>query len=235
MKKNINMDIELVFIILSIIVTGGLAVNANISSKKKDIALETKTNELVALQNEVNTNSKKLIEAQDELLKFTLGGDSYCAMILGDFANDVCIAKVGNFGEKYPLYDVEYNLVDVDYLIDAEKKGITFQNHSEIWKHFNIGNLQSKSAHISGAISLGNYGKERRFNVFFNARNGSFNQQIVLRKKGEKWYVAWSVSNHEGEEIEKRISDGFLNQNEPDYIFPKKPIGELIVGNSTSK
>jgi hypothetical protein len=107
------------------------------------------------------------------------------------------------------------------------------QRYSEIWKHGHIGNLQASSAQIIGPLPL-NYSTERRVNIFFTARNGSFSQQVVLRKKDGNWYTAWNLLDNKGKELEKGISKGFLNQNEPDYHFPEKPIGEMRIGNASS-
>lgn len=226
------MDIELFFLILSVLVTGGLAIKSHISNKQKDETLERKTSEIITLQNEVNLNSKKLIEAQEELLKYTIGGDSYCAIVVGDFSNDECIMKVGNLG-KYPMYDVDFSIVDIDLLIKAEKENTVAQHYSEIWKHVKIGNIQAGSGQIIGTLPLNN-SNERRVNIFFTARNGSFSQQVVLRKKDGNWYTAWNLVDNKGKELEKRMSKGFLNQDEPDYHFSEKPIGEMTIGNASS-
>jgi hypothetical protein len=230
MKIKKLMDLEMIFIILSALVTGGLAINAHVSSKKKESELVQKTEQIVNLQNELREKSGELIQTQKEMLLYNSGGDSYSYMILGDFTKTTALTKVANQGE-YPLYDLEFYIVDVDLLEQAEKRGLVAQHQGQIWTSMKVGNLQPKRITVTGTLNLGT-SNERKFNILFTARNGVFKQQIVLRRKNEKWFVAWSLSDSKDKIIDHKMADGFLNDGETEYKFRETPIGELAIGPS---
>jgi hypothetical protein len=65
--------------------------------------------------------------------------------------------------------------------------------------HIPIGNLIPGSARTLAQFNLGN-ATERRFNVFFSARNGFFTQLLRFKKINGRWSHAIKV-NREGKGV----------------------------------
>lgn len=67
--------------------------------------------------------------------------------------------------------------------------------------------LISSSAQVFHPFTLGN-GDTRRFNIFFSARNGFFNQALRFKKIQGKWVSATKVKREE-KVIYEEVDDEF--------------------------
>lgn len=63
------MDFQLFLIVLSVIVTGGLAINAHLSESKKEKELKDKTEEIIMLQKKLTEKSEETIQKQNDLIR----------------------------------------------------------------------------------------------------------------------------------------------------------------------
>lgn len=129
----------------------------------------------------VQIANEKLITAQEEnqklqneLLKYTTGGDSYCYITLDsrtDEPNALYITCI-NSG-KYPIKDVTAQIVDQD--------NIDFSYQSIFDNVLKFGNIGANSAiATSEKIHFTNADKMIRLLVRFSTENAHFNQQIRI-------------------------------------------------------
>jgi hypothetical protein len=184
MKIRINMDLELLFLILSVLITGGLAINSHISSKKNEKSLKLKTEEVVRLQEEISVKSNKLIEVQDELLKYTTGGGSFGQVEIlkisnskGGFIYSFYFANKGN----YPLYDVSITVLNRSQLDMQEVKkrhGLATLEDLQKYNLYKIGNISSNGGTSFGTIFPLSNNQINDFLFSIHTRNGSYSQQL---------------------------------------------------------
>jgi hypothetical protein len=152
-----------------------------------------------------------------EITQFTTGGDSYCyfSIGVGDNSNQSTWTVVHE--GKYPLYDVNARIVDLEIFSTAMSSGNPFAADTIV----QIGDIGEKQACMLRSIDLGP-SDARDFNIFFSARSGFFNQLVRFRRVDGKWREATSVLNREqGEEpLLLRVQDGYpLDANgKPDGI-----------------
>ncbi len=177
---------------------------------------EQQQSEIVRLQKNIINSQEKLIAKSEEITELNktnanliTGGDSYC--FLG-FANlemgDRPLRLVVHKG-KYPLYDVQVRIADFDKFDELEKSGSTsyddFMKASEVLK---IGNLSPGQALTLGRWNLKDAGSIKKYNVFINAKNGSIDQNIVLKKINGYWKLAIRVfteANHKRKILYEKI------------------------------
>jgi hypothetical protein len=92
---------------------------------------------------------------------------------------------------KYPLYDVTARIVDLDELELASKseKLILAELHNDqrVFANLIPGHCKtSKRWNLGGST-------QRRFNIFWTARNGSYTQSLHLKKVNGQWHHATRV------------------------------------------
>lgn len=111
------------------------------------------------------------------MLGAATGGDSFCAFepvnVTPIVPTSFAIRHIGD----YPLYDVDVRIVDLDRL---EKVGrhTGFENRF----HFDVlipNHLTSVS--LKGETKIISINEIRRYNIFYTARNGSFDQFIQMQ------------------------------------------------------
>lgn len=178
------MDLELFFIIISVLVTGGLAISAHLSSKKKDAFINKKTEEIVNLQNKLNVKSDKLIEVQEELLKYSSGGDSFGEVELlrisdgkDDFYETFYFSNKG----EYPLYDVSVTVLDRNQLdLDAIKKrdGLATVEDIQKYKTYKLGNIGVNGGTTFNQVFTIPKNLMQDYLFSINTKNGHFSQQL---------------------------------------------------------
>jgi len=69
MRKKTKMDSQLIYIIISVIITGMLAVNAHLSDNKKEKYLKDRNKEIINLQKKLIEKSEETSEKQNDLIK----------------------------------------------------------------------------------------------------------------------------------------------------------------------
>ena len=179
------MDYELIFIIVSVLITGGLAINAHISNKAKESELNQKTEKIVELQNHLNEKSERLITVQEELLKYTTGSESFGIVIIIKISKNDGGYYYNFYFEnksKYPLYDVKITQLDRSLinLEDIKKRnGVTILDDFEHYKNYDIGTIGGEG----GGLTFGPVFeiKPNIINDFvfsINTRNVNYSQQL---------------------------------------------------------
>ena len=136
------------------------------------------------------------------------GGDSYAVLSLAKTADPteaVRIPTIVHHGE-FPLYELEVRIVDLIELRELENPTLEDLNRLK----FEIGNMSPKKfVQIEEAeLNISREGQE--YNVFFQARNGSWEQNIqVFRDNAEKY--SYNTEIRRGDKViysEERSPDG---------------------------
>lgn len=144
--------------------------------------LEDVTSEKIEqLRDEIANNQKRSENLQT-------GGDSFCNIMLYDFDLGASIAKnfvVIKHGE-FPLYDLRFRIYDLNI-----SKDIFQRDWGEL-------NSPADFLLVSWPLSSSIY-----YRVFFHARNGSWHQDLILRKSetANCWLAATRVTGRNGRDV----------------------------------
>ncbi len=108
---------------------------------------------------------------------------------------------------KYPLYDLNARIVDLEKL----------RVHENSETRLTIGTIPPKNVVVVGNLNLG-VGDHHSLNIFFTGRNGSWNQELRLKKIAGMWRVATRVT---------RGSDYHIIYTNVDEEFPRTRDGHV--------
>lgn len=131
--------------------------------------------------------SEALEEATRKIISHTTGGDSFCCFHVGK-SEDSNQTKwtIVHYG-RYPVYAVSARIVDLD-TFEEETKTNRFSEHSIV----SIGDMSTNSARTMFQADLG-IGNTKRFNIFFNARNGFYTQILRFIRVDGSWKSATKI------------------------------------------
>jgi hypothetical protein len=129
----------------------------------------------------------EVAETQKRLEGLQTGGDTFCYWMLYYFdvkegiAKDLCVIRRGEF----PLYDVSLRVTDMDSGRDLIREQLgEISAFAVCWR-------------VKWPLPESVY-----YRIFFNARNGSWNQDLILkRSKREYWAAATRVKDKKGREV----------------------------------
>jgi cell division protein FtsL len=164
-------------------------------------------------QNKLDNKNIEITQLNKKILNNIIGGNSFCYVRTANITNDNAFLILAHNGSE-PIYDVSIRIVDIQ---KAEKininEAITLDKLYYIQNLINIGNLSPNSRILLGNVSL--YGKQRSFNIFINARNGSLSQYLRFYRKDNDWLVASKVLREGDNEqvLYDKISPGFPKEN----------------------
>lgn len=153
-----------------------------------------------ALLHEVGTLKSEVLQAQKRLEDFQTGGDTFCYWMLYHFDMAKAIAKnfvVVRHGD-YPLYDVRMRIRDMD----ADKDMLNRQ-----WGEINS---PADFLIVEWPLPPSVY-----YRIFFHARNGSWNQDLLLKRSHSVgcWLATTRVWDRSGKEVAfEHIDNGFVNE-----------------------
>jgi hypothetical protein len=131
-----------------------------------------------------------LLKSKDETISAITGGDSFCYAAL-----EILPASKNEFGlvllrkGKYPLYDLQARIVDVNAQPEAPGQA----REPEYGKTLNVGNL-APGVSVTLPIKLSGASGSIALNIFFTARNGEFTNLFRVRKIGDDWVTAARVT-----------------------------------------
>lgn len=153
-----------------------------------------------ALVQEVESLRNEAAQAQKRLEGLQTGGDTFCYWMLYHFDMTKAIAQ--NFviirRGDYPLYDVRFRIMDMDANTDVMKRQ---------W-----GELNSPADYLILQWPLP---ESVYYRIFFHARNGSWNQDLILKRSSsvECWLAATRVLDRGGREVVfKHVDGGFVEE-----------------------
>jgi hypothetical protein len=157
-------------------------------------------------------NSEQLASLRDEMQVIQrrieglqTGGDSFCYFMLYHFdlslsiAQNLVVVRVGEF----PLYDVRIRIMDIDL-----RKDIFERAWGEV-------NAPADFLMVKWSLQPSVY-----YRVFFHARNGSWHQDLVLKRseQAECWLAATRVIGRNGRDV---LFLHFDNEFEHEFGVPE--------------
>lgn len=152
------------------------------------------------LLHEVESLKSELAQRQKHLEYLQTGGDTFCYWMLYYFdmkeaiAKDWVVIRKGN----YPLYDVRTRITDMDLGGDVVNEHLGEINSPAVHKHVQW--------HLRPFVY---------YRVFFHARNGSWHQDLLLKRssKAQCWLAATRVKDKNNREVVfEHIDNGFVDQ-----------------------
>ena len=140
------------------------------------------------LQERLLEQSKTITNLSKQSINIATGGNSFGYIIpLNICTSDRWIPTFIQKG-KYPLYEVEADIVDLAKFRKILESGLTWLNYSSASTVINIGNTVEGHgrSHLGKELPIARDGKEHAYNVFIFARNGYWDQQLkVINVNGE--------------------------------------------------
>lgn len=189
-----------IVIFIGALIAAGGALWASVEQTKSERSLKEKNQEIVELSKTIS--------------KSITGGDSFAYLghpLDGSQGDNLTMVIVQN--GKYPLYDVNIRIVDLEKISLLQGNGLSFfdaMNQSQAT--FNVGNIPASTAQMLGTHSLKNQTKFR-INIFIGARNGFVTQLVRLVKIDGLWSGAMKVERN-GEILLEKIDPKYpLNAN----------------------
>ena len=181
MFKLLLQPTTLIFIGGFIVVMGSFWEAQKSSREKLDFQkqLNKKNEELQTKTDTISELSKKIVEQSNFITESFVGGDSFCYLEFGIFADGSVLPIIHQKG-KYPMYDVRFNLMDLDMWVAGIKPSNDELLDKSV-KKFNVGNLGPGLVLDLDVFRV----KEReliRLKADFVARNGKFIEMIHGRK-----------------------------------------------------
>ena len=151
--------------------------------------------------------SDEIADLNREIVGLVTGGDSFCYMAVSSInpAKNIGLLVFVQEG-KDPLYGVEARIVDLQKF-EQIKNNLTFTTLTQAQRRITIGDMAAEAATMTEPIDLGD-GTQKDYNIFFNARNGFFNQGLHLRKIGDSWLQRSEVTRN-GQVIYEKADDGY--------------------------
>jgi hypothetical protein len=148
-------------------------------------------------EHELRQKSDEIADLNRKIAASVTGGDSFCLLTLGtwDDLPDRALLMVVHQGE-HPLYDVTVTIVDVQKFQREVAAGQVALNQPSTTS-FPVGNMSPNSSQVLGEHWPLPDADEQDYNVFFNARNGFFTQEIRMRRVSGLWRQAMRVTRTE--------------------------------------
>ncbi len=145
-------------------------------------------------------DAKKLHEAQTEGFRQVTGGDSFCYLKIqpsGAVDSDLVVLHEG----KYPISDISLRFVDSDQLTGPTPPGLSAMDRIlKAQINIPVGTLPIKGFRVVGRIQIPSGIKEKKYVASFTARNGSWDEEVILRRTNAgDWRVALKVNENPGQ------------------------------------
>ncbi|WP_137675376.1 hypothetical protein [Agarivorans sp. Toyoura001] len=179
---------------------------------EKSTEINEKNDELLAKSSELQLKSDQLIDKGEEInklnveiLNHTTGGDSYPELTIESLDGKTNSGQliISNVSDNYNMYELQVRIYDL-----ASKVPRTLENMTGDDKILDVGNIPAKTASTQGMINLGNI-TEKKLNIFSQTRNGSFVQELRLKKINGEWLAASRIKTFDGEMLKENIDDHF--------------------------
>lgn len=224
--------------VLAVVYTSKLSNEAATAATKLGAALNNlekageETKRLQAINNAQSSQiielSNKTIELAKSGINTSTGGDSFCTMeFMFQFgAPTVVFLHKG----KYPLYDVVARIVDITKSRRDTLAGKPMDMSTD--RYVPVGGMSNELARVMPNVVIPFTDDQNQgFNIFFNARNGIWTEEIRFKKVNGNWahairVMGFGIKKRKGkkpsdtiyEEITKdysREEDGSIKWNEP--------------------
>jgi hypothetical protein len=142
----------------------------------------------------LTAKNSEIAHLQLENANAITGGNSFAYMVLQLLDPKTAATVIPNFVHqgKYPLYDVQAHIVDLDeYQRLTDRKDFLAASKALSGTDLMVGNLTPGFvARPIGAVLSHPSGQDFTYNVFYVARNGAWTQNLRMRWIGNGWATA---------------------------------------------
>jgi hypothetical protein len=154
--------------------------------------------------------NNEITRLQLESANAITGGNSFAYMLLqipdtksGSLATPLFVHQ-----GKYPLYDVEARIVDLDeHRRLTEQKDFIAASKALVGTTLRVGNLTPGFASSLSSALQHPSGRDFSYNIFYVARNGAWVQSLRMRRVGDGWAIANKVvGGPENKEIYREVT-----------------------------
>jgi hypothetical protein len=156
--------------------------------------------------------SEEIAELNKSIARSITGGDSFAYLlpIFQKGSYNAPLLTAVHHGD-YPLYDLNARIVDLDKFEKMTAHEYSFNEIQKNEQYRKIGNLAPSRSIMLGSVQIN--GTQLRWNIFFNARNGFFTEELRIVKVGDTWKIAIRVLNTptsgEVKTLYEKVDDGF--------------------------
>jgi hypothetical protein len=173
--------------------------------------------------------NSEIAQLQLESSNAITGGNSFAYMVLlvPDPKSSSAVIPVFVHNGKYPLYDVQARIADLDeFKRLTDQKEFNAATAALLGTTLQVGNLTPGFASTMRAVLPHPSGQNFSYNVFYVARNGAWIQSLRMRWVGDGWAMANKViGGPENKELFREVSSNYpLNEKgEVEWDTPPNP------------
>jgi hypothetical protein len=173
--------------------------------------------------------NNEIAQLQLESANAITGGNSFAYMVLQvpDPKSSSTVIPVFVQKGKYPLYDVQARIADLDeFKRLTDQKDFNAATAALLGTTLQVGNLTPGFASTMRAVLPHPSGQNFSYNVFYVARNGAWIQSLRMRWVGDGWAMANKViGGPENKELFREVSSNYpLNEKgEVEWDTPPNP------------
>jgi hypothetical protein len=227
---------EVIFIVIAGTLATGYSVFQVIRDKRKDIEIAEREKLIDQRNDELKKETQKANEAQQRMIDYTTGGNSFPFVQISDWVGNVGVVSLVNTNPNNhsinPLQNISvsiYSLQKYTTLKEVEKKPAReIRNESRVF----LGSVAWLSPHTAtevGTLDLGDFlGGERKFNAIIEANGKIYLEQIVIRKKLDKLYFGICLRDANEKFLKTIYQLGFLDKGEDQIKFHSITLGKFI-------
>jgi hypothetical protein len=213
------------------VIASAKSASDNAGAKVKLDKLGKATDEIKRLT-DLNTQlQEKLVELSKQSIETVTGGDSYSYLRFPTFDQTGGFPIILHEG-KFPLYDLEVQIVDLNRFEQstAKLKQPSLQQYflSSTAAVLKVGTLAPNQGHAILGKPVPFTNEQPKFRIFFKARNGFWDQDLLLRKVKGEWLHAmrvhrelWGQENNPRQLLFTKIDDGFPTGANGKIEWPK--------------
>jgi len=158
-------------------------------------------------ERELKKKNEEIVELSRQIAYSLTGGNSYCYLVFSLHPESPLARLNIVHAGQFPLYDVSVRIVDLDKFETVVKSKarsnyrLTYADLEEAQQAFTIGNVKPGQAGDLGDWPMPK-SREARYNVFFSARNGLFEECVRIKRIDGKWVSAYRVERRQGDKLE---------------------------------
>ena len=169
---------------------------------------------LSSVESRLEKVAADLNAAADRIVSSTVGGNSFCYLLVASLPKPQQNLFVVHVGE-YPLYGVTARVVNIGIFTAKMASGSNLMHDSQFETILNIGDMVPGFGRtLPIRLDLDTYPEGA--NIFFTARNGAWTQLLRATQVGNDWVTATKVVRGTSEPIE------VLLEQTPDEFPPER-------------
>ncbi len=149
------------------------------------------------LQEQLLEQSKTITSLSKQSIKTAIGGNSFCYIAMFNPTPDGWLPVVIHVG-KYPLYDVQARVVDIEKAVSTNGKSLSrVLFKTDIF--LQLGNIAEHEVQLPTLDYIKwDASSKHSYNIFYGGRNGMWTQILRIRNINGQWVQATRVDRVDG-------------------------------------